>query len=446
MYRKGADWFVADAKPNAKPDHLNLSDLRVRVVPREEWAQMYRDAWRIERAFFYNPTFDGLDIAAAEKEFANYLPGIASRDDLSFLFSEMMSYLSVGHMFIRGGYEPKMEEITVGLLGADYRIEHGRYRIAHILRGARWYPGVYAPLAQPGLKVKEGDYLLAVNGSPIDAGVSIYQAFQDLAGKTVTLTVGPNPDSQGSHVVTVNTIPSEAALRHVAWIEHNQEVVDRLSGGKIGYVYLPDTGAGGYLNFNRYFFSQVDKQGVVIDERFNHGGAISDYIIDYLQRRPMSMIVPRWGRPQVGPPEAIFGPKVMLINQFAGSGGDALPWYFKMDHVGTLVGERTWGGLVGIYGYPPLMDGGSITAPRVAVEGLDNTFPVENHGVSPDVTVWQDPQLVRQGHDPQLERAVHIAVQQLDAHPLQHYQPAPWNNYHPHLPPLPEPAKSVGSQ
>ena len=446
MYRKGADWFIADAKPNAKPDHLDLSGLRVLVVPREEWAQMYRDAWRIERAFFYNPTFDGLDIAAAEKEFANYLPGIASRDDLSFLFSEMMSYLSVGHMFIRGGYEPKMEEITVGLLGADYRIDHGRYRIAHILRGARWYPSVYAPLAQPGLKVREGDYLLAVNGNPIDAGASIYQAFQDLAGKTVTLTVGPNPDSQGAHSVTVKTIPSEAELRHVAWIEHNQELVARLSGGRIGYVYLPDTAFGGYINFNRYFFSQVDKPGVVIDERFNHGGAISDYIIDYLQRRPMSLIVPRWGRPQVGPPEAIFGPKVMVINQFAGSGGDALPWYFKRDHVGTLVGERTWGGLVGIYGYPPLMDGGSITAPRVAVEGLDGTFPVENHGVSPDVAVWQDPQLVRQGHDPQLERAVQIAVQQLDAHPLPHYQPAPWLNYHPHLPPLPEPPKSVGSQ
>ena len=446
LYRKGEGWFIADLKPNAKPDALNLGDMRVRVVPREEWAQMYRDAWRIERAFFYNPTFDGLDIAQAQKEFANYLPGVASRDDLSFLFSEMMSYLSVGHMFIRGGYEPKMEEITVGLLGADYRIEDGHYRIAHILRGARWYPSVYAPLAQPGLKVKEGDYLLAVNGNPIDAHASLYQAFQDLAGKTVTLTVGPNPRLEGAHSIVVKTIPSEASLRHVAWIEHNQELVERMSGGKIGYVYLPDTAAGGYINFNRYFFSQVHRQGVVIDERFNHGGAISDYIIDYLQRRPMSLIVPRWGRPQVGPPEAIFGPKVMVINQFAGSGGDALPWYFKMDHVGTLVGERTWGGLVGIYGYPPLMDGGSITAPRVAVEGLDGTFPVENHGVSPDVTVWQDPQLVRQGHDPQLERAVEIAVQQLDAHPLPHYQLAPWLNYHPHLPPLPEPAKSVGSQ
>lgn len=446
LYRKGDDWFIADAAPHAKPNHLNLGDMRVLVVPREQWAQMYRDAWRIQRAFFYNPTFDGLDINAAEKEFASFLPGIASRDSLSFLFQEMMSYISVGHMFIRGGYVPRMDEITVGLLGADYRIEHGHYRITHIYTGGRWYPSVYAPLAQPGLQVKEGDYLFAVNGNTIDASISLYQAFQDLAGKTVTLTVGASPDPKSAHSVVVNTIPSEAALRHVAWIEHNQELVDRLSGGKIGYVYLPDTAWGGFINFNRYFFSQVDKQGVVIDERFNHGGDISDYIIDYLERRPMALVVSRWGHSQITPPEAIFGPKVMVINQFSGSGGDALPWYFKMDHVGTLVGERTWGGLVGIYGYPPLMDGGSITSPRVAVEGLDGTFPVENHGVGPDVTVWQDPALMRQGHDPQLERAVAVAVQQLAAHPPPHYQRPAWLDYHPHLPSLPEHPLSVSGQ
>ncbi|HEY2036656.1 MAG TPA: PDZ domain-containing protein, partial [Steroidobacteraceae bacterium] len=446
LYRRGQDWFIADAKPHAAPEHLNLGDMRVLVVPKEQWAQMYRDAWRIQRAFFYNPIFDGLDINAAEKEFANYLPGIASRDGLSFLFQEMMSYISVGHMFIRGGYQPKMEEVTVGLLGADYRIEHGHYRIARIYTGGRWYPEFYAPLAQPGLKVKEGDYLLAVNGRQIDAGMDLYEAFQDLAGKTVTLTVGPDPDLTGSHSVVVRTVPSEAGLRHVAWLEHNAELVNRLSGGRIGYVYLPDTAWGGFTNFNRYFFSQVDKHGVVIDERFNHGGDLSDYIIDYLQRQPMAMVVSRWGHSQITPPEAIFGPKVMVINQFSGSGGDALPWYFKMDHVGTLVGERTWGGLVGIYGYPPLMDGGSITAPRIAVEGLDGTFPVENHGVGPDVTVWQDPALIRQGHDPQLERAVAIAVQQLEAHPLPQYQRPAWLDYHPHLPPLPSHPHSVGSE
>jgi tricorn protease len=443
LYRKGNDWFIADAKPHAAPDHLNLSDMRVLVQPHEQWAQMYRDAWRMQRAFFYNPTFDGLDLPAAEKEFAHYLPGIASRDDLSFLFREMMSYLAVGHMFIRGGYVPKMDEITVGLLGADYGIEHGHYRIAHIYDGGRGNPELYAPLAQPGLKVKEGDYLLAVNGNPLAADTNLYEAFQDLANRTVTLTVGPNPDMTGSHQVSVKTIPSEEPLRHAAWLQGNARTVDRLSGGKLAYVYLPDTAWGGFTSFNRYFFNQVDKQGAIIDERYNHGGLISDYIIQALEQRPMTVNVTRWGRMAVVPPMAIFGPKVMVINQFAGSGGDALPWYFKMDHVGTLVGERTWGGLVGIGGYPALMDGGSITAPRIAVEGLDGTFPVENHGVSPDVTVWEDPQLVRQGHDPQLERAVSIAMQQLNDHPLPQYQRPPWRNYHPKLPPLPASPTSV---
>ncbi|HUN71152.1 MAG TPA: PDZ domain-containing protein [Steroidobacteraceae bacterium] len=449
LYRRGKDWFIADAKPHAQPDHLNLGDMRVLVDPREQWAQMYRDAWRMERAYFYNPTFDGLDLPAAEKEFASYLPGIASRDDLSFLFREMMSYLSVGHMFIYGGYVPRMDEITVGLLGADYAVEHGHYRITRIYTGGAWNPDLYAPLAQPGLRVKEGDYLLAVNGNRLDAGVNLYEAFQDLANRTVTLTVGPDPDMEGSHPVIVKTIAREEPLRNAAWIEGNAQTVARLSGGKLGYVYLPDTEWGGFVNFNRYFFSQVEKQGLIIDERYNHGGLISDYIIQYLERRPMALNVVRWGswgRQVILPGEANFGPKVMVINEFAGSGGDALPWYFRMDHVGTLVGARTWGGLVGIGGYPQLMDGGSITAPRVALEGLDGTFPVENHGISPDVPVWQNPELVRQGHDPQLERAVAIALQQLAAHPLPRYRRPPWLDYHPKLPPVPQTPTSVVSQ
>jgi tricorn protease len=445
LYRRGKTWFIAKTAPHAKPAPLDLKSMRVLVVPPEQWAEMYHDAWRIEKAFFYNPIFDGLDIDAAESEFAHYLPGIASRDDLSYLFREMMSYLAVGHMFIRGGYVPKMSEIKDGLLGADYRIEHGHYRIARIYRGGAWNPGAYAPLAQPGLKVKVGDYLLAVNGNALDARDNIYAAFEDLANKTVTLTVGPNPDASGSHTIVVKTIPSEAQLRHIAWIDHNIRLVNRLSHGKLGYVYLPDTGLGGYDNFNRYYFSQIDKEGMILDERFNHGGFLSDYIIDNLERQPAALVVTRRGGMQVAPYEAEFGPKVMIINQFAGSGGDALPWYFKMNHIGTLVGKRTWGGLVGIYGYPKLMDGGSITAPRVAVEGLNGTFPVENHGVSPNVEVWQNPQQVREGHDPQLERAIAIALKQLAAHPPQHYQRPPWRNYHPVLPPLPQTPNSLGN-
>ncbi len=437
LYHKGKDWFIADARHGAKPKSLDTASLKVFVEPAREWAQMYRDAWRMQRAFFYNPNYDGLDVKAAEKEFAHYLPGIASRDGLTFLFREMMSYMSVGHMFVEGGYRPTMQQIHVGLLGANYAVEHGRYRITRIFTGGTWNPDAYAPLAQPGLKVRTGDYLLAVNGTPIHGNQNIYKAFQDLAKVDVTLTVGPNPDMRGSHQITVKTIPSESKLRHIAWIDHNMALVDKLSHGQLGYVYLPDTANGGYRNFNRYFFSQVDRKGVIIDERFNHGGDISDYIIQYLQRRPMAMIVTRWIPPRVAPTMAIYGPKVMLINQFSGSGGDALPWYFRKAGLGTLVGERTWGGLVGIGGYPRLMDGGAITSPRVAFEGLDGTFPVENHGVAPDVTVWQDPALVRKGQDPQLQRGIDIALKQLKAHPQPHYTRPPWRNYHPKLPPLP---------
>jgi tricorn protease len=444
LYQQGQNWFVTGAHPKTKATPLHLAEMRVRVVPREQWAEMYRDAWRIEKSFFYNPKFDGLDINAAEREFAHYLPGIASRDDLSFLFREMMSYMSVGHMFIYGGYQPKMQDIKVGLLGANYRIENGHYRITRIFSAGHWNPQVYAPLAQPGLKVKVGDYLLAVNGVALDGSMNLYRAFQDLADKTVTLTIGPNPGSKGAYAITVKAVPSEAELRHIAWIDHNMRLVNRLSGGKLGYVYLPDTGMGGYVSFNRYYFSQINKEGVIIDERYNHGGDLSDYIIDNLLRRPMALVVTRWGQMQRAPYEALFGPKVMIINQYAGSGGDALPWYFKKDHVGTLVGERTWGGLVGIYGYPGLMDGGHVTAPRIAVEGLHGTFPVENHGVSPDVQVWQNPQWVREGQDPQLQRAVEVALHELKAHPLEQYVRPPWRDYHPQLPPLPTPPTSVG--
>lgn len=440
LYKQGDSWFIADTSAKAQPQQLNIKDMRVYVNPHEQWDQMYHEAWRIQRAFFYNPIFDGLDIDAAEKLFAHYLPGIASRDELTFLFEEMLSYIAVGHMFIRGGYTPKMDEIHVGLLGADYKIENGRYRISRIFTAGKWNPELYAPLAQPGLKVKTGDYLLAVNGQPIDGNESIYRYFENLANQTVTLTVGPNPGMQGSHDITVKTIPSENALRNTAWIDHNMELVNKMSGGKLAYIYLPNTTWEGFASFNRYFFSQVDKQGAVVDERFNHGGSLSDYTVMHLIRQPKSFYVQRWGKQTTTtvPQMIIPGPKVLVINQFSGSGGDALPWYFRMEKAGTIVGVRTWGGLVGIGGYPSLMDGGSVTAPRMALEALDGTFPVENHGIAPDVEVWQDPELMRQGRDPQLEKSVEIAMQQLKENPPKKYEQAPWNNYHPVLPPLPK--------
>ena len=438
LYRIKDDWFIAKSAAAPKPDagKLKTADMQVWVVPREEWAQMYREVWRIERDFFYDPHFHGLDIALAEKRFAPYVDGIASRDDLNFLFRKMLSYLSVGHMFVRGGAEPEMQKISVGLLGADYSVTHGRYRFSKIYSGENWNPQLQAPLTQPGVNVKAGEYLLAVNGRPLTGRENLYRLFRGTAGQQTVLRVGPNPDGSGARDVTVVPIASEFPLRNLDWIEHNRRLVDRLSHGQLAYVYLPDTAGGGFRNFNRYYFAQTDKLGAVIDERYNHGGQLADYIVDNLVRRPMSRVATREGQDYTEPTQAIFGPKAMLINQFSGSGGDALPWYFKRMHIGPLIGTRTWGGLVGIGGYPQLMDGGRITAPRWAIYGLHGHWEVENHGIAPNIEVWQDPKLMREGHDPQLEKAVQVLMQELQAHPAPVFPRPTYTNHHPHLPPM----------
>ena len=438
LYQIKHDWFIAKTAAAPKPGagKLKIADMQVWVVPREEWNQMYHEVWRIERDFFYNPHFNGLNLPLAEQRFAVYLPGIASRDDLNFLFRKMLSYLSVGHMFVRGGAEPQMQKVSVGLLGADYTIAHGRYRFSKIYSGENWNPQLQAPLTQPGVNVKAGEYLLAVNGRELTSRDNIYRYFVGTAGQQTVLRVGPNADGRGARNVTVVPIANEFALRNLDWIEHNRRLVDRLSGGKLAYVYLPDTAGGGFRNFNRYYFAQTDKQGAVIDERYNHGGQLADYIVDYLMRRPMSRVMTREGQDYTEPTQAIFGPKAMLINQFSGSGGDALPWYFKRMHIGPLIGTRTWGGLVGIGGYPQLMDGGRITAPRWAIYGLHGHWEVENHGIAPNIEVWQDPKRVREGHDPQLEKAVEVLLQELKQHPAPVFPRPPYPNHHPHLPPL----------
>ena len=263
----------------------------------------------------------------------------------------------------------------------------------------------------------------------------VYRYFQNTAGVQTSIRVGPSADGKGARDVTVLPVDDEFRLRNYAWIEDNRRLVDKLSGGKVAYVYLPDTAGGGFTNFNRYFFSQVGKEAAVIDERFNHGGQLADYIIDYLRRPPMSRVMSREGEDYTEPVASIYGPKVLVTNQFSGSGGDALPWYFRKAGIGLEIGTRTWGGLVGIGGYPVLMDGGSITAPRWAIYGLKGHWEVENHGIAPDIEVQQDPKLIREGHDPQLERAVAVVMEELQKNPPETFQRPPYP-VHPH--PLPQ--------
>jgi tricorn protease len=431
LYCQGLRCFIGStaSAPPAGANLLPTQNLEVAVDPPVEWRQMYHEVWRIERDFFYDPHNHGLDLAAAEKRFEPYLAGITSRDDLSFLFREMLSYMSVF-----GGTEPPSGRVTTGLLGADYKIENGRYAFAKIYDGENWNPALRAPLTQPGTEVHAGEYLHAVNGKNVTANDSVYSFFEETAGKQITIRVGPHADGSGARDVTVVPVANEFELRNNAWIEANRRKVDALSGGKLGYVYLPDTAYGGFTNFNRYFFAAVGKEGVIIDERYNHGGQLADYVIDYLNRKPQSILIPREGKTIVDPPLAIYGPKVMLINQFSGSGGDALPWYFRKNHVGVLVGERTWGGLVGIGGTPSLKDGGIVEAPHIAIAGLGGRYEVENQGIAPDITVWQDPKLLREGHDPQLEAGVREALSLLRAHPIPTYPKPPYPDFHPSLP------------
>jgi tricorn protease len=405
--------------------------MEVWVDPQAEWKQMYHEIWRGERDFFYDPNAHGLDLKAAEKQYEPYLAGVAHRSDLSYLFREMLNQLTVGHMFVRGGDQPQPNFVPGGLLGCDYEIENGRYRFAKIYNGENWNPQLRAPLTQPGVNVKAGEYLLAVNGRDVRATDSVYRFFESTANKQIVIRVGPNADGSGSREVTVVPVGSEQALRNRDWIESNRRKVDQLSGGKLAYVYVPDTSSGGYTSFNRYFFAQTNRDGAVIDERFNGGGLLADYIVQQLSRQQLSQIHFREGSLDVPVPAgAIYGPKAMLINELAGSGGDALPWYFRKTKIGPLIGKRTWGGLIAAFGIPQLMDGGGVTAPDAAVYGLNGEWEVENAGVGPDIEVEFDPAAWRQGRDPQLEKAVEYLLEELKKNPRPQYKLPPYPNYH----------------
>jgi tricorn protease len=433
LYRQGENWTIAALRPmatgpagSAPPPTppaagatgaLKTAGIEVRVDPVQEWKQMYREAWRVERDWFYDRNLHGLDVKEAEKKYEPYLRNIASRNDLSYLFQEMLGNITVSHMGTGGGDTPEVKRVQTGLLGADYEIANGRYRITKVFNGENWNPQLRAPLTQPGVNVKAGEYLLAVDGREVRPPENLYSFFEGLANKSVLLRVGSDPSGAGSREVTVVPVPEEARLRNLAWIEDNRRKVDQMTGGKVAYIYMPDTANGGLTAFNRYFYAQIGKQAAIVDERFNAGGLLATDIAEILSRKPMSAAANRVGIDLVQP-QGIFGPKVMIINERAGSGGDAMPWYFKRAGVGKLIGTRTWGGLVGMAGGPPLMDGGFVGAPSSGIYNpLTGEWEVENVGVPPDIEVEQDPALVRKGRDPQLEKAVEVVLEELKKNP-----------------------------
>ncbi|MFH0989158.1 MAG: PDZ domain-containing protein [bacterium] len=416
----GNTYGIVDATKAAKvgDGKLKVDIMEMKIDPRAEWAQMFAEAWRINRDYFYDPNMHGADWKSIKEKYEPWVKYAGHRSDLSYILAHMMGELVVGHSYIQGGDAPAPPQVQVGLLGADYAIEGDYYKIATIYTGENWNPDLRAPLTEPGSTVTVGEYILAVNGKPLKVLMNIYSLFEGTAGKQTVLLVNTKASEQGARKVTVVPVSSENGLRQRAWIEGNRRKVDELSKGRLAYVYLPNTAGAGYTNFNRYYYTQMHKEGAVIDERYNGGGSAADYMVDMMNRPLLNYWATRDGKNFQTPTAAINGPKVMIINEHAGSGGDALPYYFRDRKLGPLVGTRTWGGLVGIYDYPVLIDGGAVTAPRVAFFEKNGKWAVENEGVPPDVEVEQLPKETAGGKDPQLERAVAEALKLLEKNPL----------------------------
>jgi tricorn protease len=418
IYKAGQVYGIQDAEPGkAKVGQgkLDLSGLQVQIDPREEWRQIFHEAWRIERDFYWDPAMTGHNWEQIGKRYEALLPWVAHRTDLNYLIGEMIAELNTSHTYVGGGDQPQARPIGVGMLGVDFQAEGGYYRIAKIYPGENWSESMRSPLTEPGLKVKAGDYLIAVNGQEAKSSQDVYAYFQDLAGKLVTLKINSKPSSDGAWEITVKPTASENGVRYLAWMEANRKRVLEATGGRIGYMHVPNTAIAGIIEFDKAFNAQLDKDGIIVDERDNSGGFIPDFYTEKLKRTLLAVVAPRDTKDIPWPPVAFYGPKIMLVNELAGSGGDAFPWFFHREKIGPIVGERTWGGLVGIGNVQPLRDGGSVTAPGFGFWSTDNggEWVVENHGVDPDYVVQQRPDLVVSGHDPQLEKAIELANEAL---------------------------------
>jgi tricorn protease len=419
LYQEGESWKIVpiSGKSENGKGNLDVNAIQVLIDPQAEWKQIFDEAWRINRDYFYATNYHGVDWNTMREKYSVFLPHLSCRNDLNRLIQWMCSELAVGHHRVGGGdFYNDPERVPGGLLGADYAIENGRYRFKKVYGGLNWNPELRSPLTEPGVNVQEGEYLLAVNGEDLTSAMNLYSLFENTSGKIVEITVGPNPNATDSRTINVVPISNESALRNRDWVEGNLRKVDEVTGGRVAYVYVPNTTTLGHTYFKRYFFPQVHKEAIIVDERFNGGGLVADYYIDLLRRPYLCNWNMRYGADIKTPSASIQGPKVMLIDETAGSGGDLLPWMFRKLNLGKLIGKRTWGGLVGTLGFPVLMDGGYVTAPNLAIWTEDG-WVVENVGVPPDIEVEQLPAEVIAGKDPQLEMAIEVIMEELKKDP-----------------------------
>lgn len=417
--------FDADQKSEKM---LPIKDMEMTINPQEEWNQIFTDAWRMLRDFFYDPAMHGVDWNAMRTQYAAMLPYAINRSDVNFIIGDMIGELNASHTYRGGGDMETPKSRAVGYLGVDWAKKDGYFMVSKIVRGAAWDNEVRSSLDEPGVNVNAGDFILAVNGIALNEYADPYAAFEGLSNKTVELTVNSKPTWDGAKTVVVKTMADETRLRNLAWIEENRKKVDEASGGKIGYIYVPDTGVNGQNELVRQFYGQWNKEGLIIDERFNNGGQIPDRFIELLNRKPLAYWDVRDGQNWQWPPVAHFGSMAMLINGWSGSGGDAFPDYFRKAGLGPLIGGRTWGGLIGLTGMPSLIDGGSVTAPTFRMYNPDGTWFQEGHGVEPDIPVIEDPTLLAKGIDPQIQRAIEEVLKSITAKGPIHPKVPPMEN------------------
>lgn len=414
-----ADGSIQTGKLNkkieAKP--VNLSGLRMKIDPSTEWTQIFDDVWRMEASYFYDPNMHGLDWEGVYNRYKPLLAHVGRREDLNTLMTEMIGEMQVGHNRLGGGDIIREDRANSGLLGVDLKLENGRHRITRLYNGESWNPFLSAPLAMPGLNVSTGDYILAINGVDLDAQSNIFEHLEGTAGVQTILRVASNPSGNNARNITVVPTNTENAIRLWSWVEGNRKAVSKATNDRVGYVYLPNTAGAGFTFFNRMFFAQTDKDAIIIDERANGGGQAANYITDVLSRTYLSGWKDRDGLNFNTPGAAMFGPKVMLIDQDAGSGGDFLPYSFRQMNIGKLIGTRTWGGLIGISVNPGLVDGGFITVPYFRYFDPSGKWTIENEGVGPDINVPLDPIAVNNGKDNQLQRAITEIMSDLASNP-----------------------------
>ena len=407
LVQRGNNFAVINPGEGAKFDKpLRLNEMEMMIDPMAEWKQIFTDVWRMERDYFYDPGMHGVNWNTVRDRYSKMLDGAITREEVDFIIGEMIGELNASHTYHGGGDVERQGNKNVGYLGIDWEAAGNYYKVKKIIRGAMWDAATKSPLDMPGIDIKEGNYILAVNGLPITTAQEPYAYFQGQAKRTVEITYNTTASFTGAKTVLVETMDNEYQLRYLAWVEANRKRVDEATNGEAGYIYVPSTGQDGQEELARQFNAQWDKKALVIDERFNSGGQIPDRFVEMLNRTPLAYFATRDGAPWPWPPYAHFGPKVMLINGWSGSGGDAFPDYFRKKGLGPLIGARTWGGLIGISGMPTLIDGGTITSPTFRMYNQDGTWFKEGHGVDPDIAVDEDLGSMARGVDPQLERAI----------------------------------------